>query len=60
MVSLEVPLIRGFTRSSPCKIMRIIITVSISVLRHTHDRFENQLKAYTASGAALQQQGEAL
>ena len=55
-VSLEVPLISGFTRSSPCKIMRIIIIVSILAPRHTHDRFEHQLKVYTASGAALQQQ----
>jgi bifunctional DNase/RNase len=59
-VSLEVPLISGFTRSSPCKIMRIIIIVSISALRHTHDRFENQLKAYAASGAALQQGGSTM
>ena len=56
-MSLEVPLISGFTRLSLCKIMRIIIIVSISALRHTHDRFENQLKVYTASGAALPQQG---
>lgn len=56
-MSLEIPLISGFTRLSLCKIMRIIIIVSISALRHTPDRFENQRKVYTASGAAPQQQG---
>jgi hypothetical protein len=36
--------------------MKIILIISILALHYVHDRFKNQLKIYTASGAALQQQ----